>query len=149
LSIINNDFLELLINLSKFKHDNFTGTGLLLYENLRVVTKYHSNLVDNTLIAPALRLGSKKLFHYLSEISNYNHPCHDGFHFINQEGQLTHVAQFLSPPISNNISNVQGHGARTLCSIHASNIPGVVTVGTVSSSGHVYLYKNGGIITPV
>ncbi len=40
----------------------------------------------------------------LSRISNKNSEYHDGFHILDEAGNVTYTAQYFSPPIIENIS---------------------------------------------
>lgn len=144
-SVIEN-FLNLLIDLSEAEDKSFSGAGFVLYDDPKTLKQYHCNLVNDEQTLPFLKLGTDELLLYLTKISNYQHPYHDGFHFINGDGVLTHVAQFFSPPVSQLIPNVQGQGARTFCSQCGSNIEGVILMGSVSSNRNIYLFENGKLV---
>ncbi len=141
-----NGFVSLLMDLSVMKSQNFSGAGFVLYNDLTVLSQYHCNLVNDGVEVPPLKIGTKALTTYLIEIAKYQHPYHDGFHFINGDGVLTHVAQFFSPPVNKFISNVLGQGARTFCSQCGSKVDGVLMVGSVSSNRGIYLYENGNLV---
>ena len=138
-----NDFIGLLTTISQKSNGDFSGVGLVLYESLESLSNYHCNLVNDQQQLPALQLGTEALVNYLLTIADYQHPYHDGFHFINNQGQLTHVAQFLSPPVYKLKNNNTRQGARTFCSQCGSNIPGVVLVGAISSTQQVSLFHQG------
>lgn len=141
------NFINLLHHLNKPKRKTFSGTGIVLYHAQSNVNHYHCHLINEELTIPPLQLGHNALTQYLADISSYQHPCHDGFHFINNQGFLTHISQFFSPPISEKLSNVTGQGARTLCALHGSKIEGVLMIGTISSNNDIFIFKNGRIMT--
>lgn len=143
LAEIEKDFIALLIELSSNKDKNFSGLGLILYDDLNILSQHHCNLVNNEQYVPPLKLGTHKLTNYLVEISHYQHPYHDGFHFMNKQGVLTHVAQFFSPPIHKFLPEVIGQGARTYCSQCGSNIVGITLIGSISSKRNIHLFKKG------
>lgn len=138
-------FISLLQEMSNIKPRDFSGAGFVLYKELTTLEKYHCDLVDDDKILPSLKLGTKDFTNYLIEISRYGHPYHDGFHFINHEGIITHVAQFLSPPVDKCLPNIEGQGARTFCSQCSSKIDGVSLIGSVSSNGNIFVFENGNI----
>jgi hypothetical protein len=140
---ITNAFLELTKELSMTEKKGFSGVGLVLYENMSTLSQYHCDLVDDDKKIPQLKVGSRDLVAYLNEITDYQHPYHDGFHFINSEGFLTHVAQFFSPPVNKQVKNIQGQGARTYCAQCGSFIDGVLMVGSVSSKKYTHLFEKG------
>lgn len=135
-------FTELLTSLSQRSGQRFSGVGLVLYEHLDSLSNYHCNLVNDQKQLPKLELGTEAFENYLLAIADYQHPYHDGFHFINSQGLLTHVAQFLSPPV-NKSTKILRQGARTFCSMCGSNIPGVILVGSVSSTREIHLFREG------
>jgi len=140
-------FIKLLMTLSQEKIKQFSGTGLVLYQHLNDIQHYHCNLINDAKMS-SLTHGADALLKYLSQISTYHHPYHDGFHFINTKGTLTHIAQFFSPPLIKPIRNIQGQGARTLCALHGSTIEGVIAIGTISSNHDVFLFKKGKMNQP-
>ncbi len=141
-----NAFVNMLTELSAIKSQNFSGAGFVLYNNLTELSQYHCNLVNDGQLIPPLKLGTKSLIVYLEEISKYQHPYHDGFHFINSEGVLTHVAQFFSPPVNKFLPKILGQGARTFCSQCGSNVNGVLMVGSVFSNRSIYLFEKGNLV---
>lgn len=140
------DFILLLRELVELKNPYFSGAGFVLYKNLETLSTYHCNLINDKKNLPLLKLGSQSLTNYLSKISSYKHPYHDGFHFINHKGQLTHVAQFFSPPVNDAVIRIPGQGARTFCAQCGSIIDGVLMIGSVSSNGQIYLFERGNLI---
>ncbi len=143
LSEINSKFIDLVAELSISQIEQCTGMGLVLYSDLKVLSKFHCALVSNTDNIPKLCLGDRNLATYLLEISNYNHPYHDGFHFIRNDGFLTHVSQFFSPPIIKPVLTIPGRGARTFCAQSGSNIEGVLMTASISSMNQTYLFIKG------
>lgn len=141
-----NTFINMLKDLAADDENDFSGAGFVLYEDLLTLSQYHCNLINDGHTVPLLKLGTQRMLDYLFKISKYIHPYHDGFHFINVRGYLTHVAQFLSPPVHKDLPIVLGHGARTFCSQCASKIPGVLMIGTVSTNRCIYLFEDGQLI---
>lgn len=143
LESVKKKFFQLSIHLSDLEIKNFSGVGLVLYHEMNNLSQYHCNLVDDDKEIPKVKLGTQDLISYLIEIADYRHPYHDGFHFINSKGILTHVAQFFSPPVNKYIKNVRGHGARTYCAQSGSLVEGVLMVSSVSSRRNIHLFSNG------
>ncbi|WP_263568697.1 hypothetical protein [Paucibacter sp. DJ2R-2] len=81
----------------------------------------------------------------LSRISVMSSPLHDGFHFVEAHSwRLTHLAQFISPPIPDDATQrFQGTGARLMAALLASLLPGIECVGLVSHSGEIHLFSRG------
>lgn len=144
--LLKNTFINTLVALAEMSTADFSGAGFILYNDITQLSKYHCNLVNDGKNIQSLKIGTKAILDYLSIISKYQHPYHDGFHFINGEGELTHVAQFIAPPINRNLPNTPGHGARTFCSLSASCIPGVQMIGSISSNQSIYLFEKGQLV---
>ncbi len=137
----------MLHDLSAIKSTGFSGAGLVLYQDATQLSQFHCDLVNDDKNLLRLKIGTKSMLTYLSKITNYQHPYHDGFHFINGEGILTHVAQFFSPPVIK-MPNLLDQGARTFCAQCGSKIPGVLMIGSVSSHRNVYLFQEGNFVNP-
>lgn len=144
---IENKFIDSLVTLSNSTNRNFSGVGFVLYHDLNILSEYHCNLVDGYQALPILCVGTDAFNQFIFKISDINHPCHDGFHFINRDGILTHIAQFFSPPANKYLTNVKGQGSRTFCSQVGSLLQGVTLVGSISTNKTIYLFKNGNLIS--
>jgi hypothetical protein len=72
---------------------------------------------------------------------------HDGFHFVcSATGALTHMSQFIAPPVSVSSSFAAAEwptGARQAAAVMASQVPGVDCVGLVGLMGAVSIYVKG------
>ena len=81
----------------------------------------------------------------LSLISTGHSPWQDGFHFVLvRDMRLTHVAQFVSPPLDPVGSFVTSErGARHIAAALASMVEGIVCVGVVPAHGEVAVYRSG------
>ena len=141
-----NGFVGMLTELAATTSTQFSGAGFVLYNDLSSLSQYHCNLVNDGQLIPPLKLGKQSFMNYLVEISKYQHPYHDGFHFINSDGVLTHVAQFFSPPVNKSLPKIIGQGARTFCSQCGSNVNGVLMIGSVSTNRSIYLFEKGNLV---
>ncbi|WP_131726028.1 hypothetical protein [Bordetella pseudohinzii] len=81
----------------------------------------------------------------LSKISVPSVPLHDGFHFVCVDSwRLTHVSQFISPPIPEGADHrFHVSGARLMAALLTSLLPGIECVGIVSQSGEIHLFRDG------
>jgi hypothetical protein len=70
---------------------------------------------------------------------------HDGFHFINQEGLIDHVAQLIGVKIYNDINLHNVHGARHASAVLMSLNEGILMVGIVGYDYKPYLFIEGNI----
>ena len=79
-------------------HSDFAGLGLVFYTDLSALPMHPLVHQDCGPPLPAKTLqDSIELF---TGISRRTSICHDGFHLVQVEtGFVTHVSQFLSPPI--------------------------------------------------
>ncbi|HEX2549226.1 MAG TPA: hypothetical protein VHM20_05300 [Gammaproteobacteria bacterium] len=142
---IKKKFIDFLVTLSENATMGFSGAGFVLYHNIHLLSGYHCNLVRHRPL-PVLQLGTNDFNAFIEKVSNLNHPCHDGFHFINAGGILTHIAQFFSPPANAFMNNIRGQGARTFCSQVGSLLPGVILIGSVSITKNIYVFEKGKLI---
>ncbi|MCC5086722.1 diadenylate cyclase [Xanthomonas campestris] len=117
--------------------------GLVLYHGRHALP--HLALRNNNPTMLEGALGLEQVAHMLSKLACTESPWHDGFHFIDAaEVRLTHVAQFISPPIPTQVELVSsGGGARHMSGALASMIDGIYMVGILTSKGEVSLYVDG------
>ena len=75
---------------------------------------------------------------------------HDGFHLVEaSSGRLTHVSQFVSPPLAIALANPDAtwpRGARQMTALLISTIPQVNMAGVITMDGEVLIYMNGRVI---
>jgi hypothetical protein len=121
---------------------HFSGLGVVFYEDL-------IRLPHLSLEAPAwsavVPVGDAAVTTELSRISTVHSPWHDGFHFVRvSDMRLTHVAQFVSPPLDLVGSFVPSErGARHMAAALVSMVEGIVCVGVVPAHGEVAVYRSG------
>ncbi len=120
---------------------SFSGIGLVVYSGLESISftslrKEKPSLTD-------LKVDDDSLISFLVEISKYGSEFHDGFHFMTENAKLTHVAQFVSPPIVESEFIHWDNGARSRAAQYLSFVNGVVLCGIVSSKGGLSIYSNG------
>ncbi len=138
---LKNDFKKLLLKLNKNKSKGFSGIGLLLYDSDNL-----SNIKCSDLrpfhTAPNLNLRTDECLNYLLNISHYKHELHDGFHFFNEQGILTHISQFLEAPINHDLIPNESYGARHRSAQYISCVPGVIAVGVICHD-KIFICSNG------
>jgi len=134
---------RLLKAIAQFRTGSFSGIGVVFYEDLAQLP--HLQLTNDEQEPDAAGLAGGDLASRLAGISVTSSPLHDGFHFVDARSwQLTHVAQFISPPIPRDQGQyVHGTGARLMAAVLASLLPGISCVGLVSHKGEVHLFKGG------
>ncbi len=90
-------------------------------------------------------IGANQIATVLSRLASVRSRWHDGFHFIDASAvRLTHVAQYISPPIPPRLGpcSFMG-GARHMSAILASRIDGIAMVGVLTSKGEISMYVDG------
>jgi hypothetical protein len=139
--------VQVLRAIAHLRDQNFSGVGLVFYERLAHLP--HLQLTDSTINADPERFAGVDLAIALSSISTMSCPLHDGFHFVDiHRWQLTHLSQFISPPIpSDAAQRFHGTGARLMAALLTSMLPGIVCVGLVSQGGEVQLFNHGNDVT--
>lgn len=81
----------------------------------------------------------------LSRLSIHKSTYHDGFHILNKKGELTHVAQYFSPPIVQEACFDKSRlvGGRFVAALFGSAISSVIMTGIVSEGHGLSIFKNG------
>ncbi|MDV5393033.1 hypothetical protein [Shewanella xiamenensis] len=131
------DFRDLLYKIKADAYSDFSGAGVIISDspaNLPIV-----NLRDTP---PKL---SGSVVGILSELSSYKSKYHDGFHILNRKGEITHVAQYFSPPIIKEvrIDNVRPVGGRFVAALFGSAIPDVIMTGVISERHGLSIFVDG------
>lgn len=116
---------------------NFSGIGIVVCNS--IIDLPIIGLRDTT---PDITGDAVKI---LAEISSYKSEYHDGFHILNENGKLTHVAQYFSPPIVNEAYFDRSRliGGRFVAALFGSTMSGVKMTGIVSEGHGISIFKNG------
>jgi hypothetical protein len=138
---------QVLRAVADLRSKDFAGVGVVFYECLAQLP--HLQLINGFVKADPGRFADVDLASALSILSAIGNPLHDGFHFVDARSwHLTHLSQFISPPIPHNAEEqLHGAGARLMAALLASLQPGIVCVGLVSMGGEVHLFSRGSNIT--
>lgn len=134
---------QVLRAVADLRSEDFAGVGVVFYECLAQLP--HLQLTNGSVKADPERFADVDLASALSSLSAIGSPLHDGFHFVDARSwHLTHLSQFISPPIPHNAEQqLHGAGARLMAALLASLQPGIVCVGLVSQGGEVHLFSRG------
>jgi|TARA_R110002020_G_scaffold132091_4_gene295144 hypothetical protein len=132
-----NEFKNLLYNIGFNPVESFSGIGIIICEStsdLPIVS-----LRDDY---PNIKGSST---HVLSEISSLKSNYHDGFHIVNEKGELTHVAQYFSPPIVDEklIDKSRLVGGRFIAALFGSVLQDVIMTGIVSKDRKASIFVDG------
>lgn len=140
-----NDLLQLLIAVNTNKDVGFSGIGLILYHgqgnSLPIVSLKG---IDKTLHLPILNY--EGVLRFLISASEAESPYHDGFHLLNENLQLTHVSQYVSPKIITEVKIRNDFGARFRTAIYSSFLPNVIASGVLSNNYGPTVFEHGNII---
>lgn len=142
------DFAKaLLLAVNEMQPPDFAGLGVVFYDDLEELPLI---ALDSSEIAASLTPveGMRAIAATLASVSSRSSGCHDGFHLVDIKNErLTHLAQFLSPPIPHQGDlTVRASGARHMTALLATRVKGVVAIGILGSSNEVTLYANGSIV---
>lgn len=139
-------FRESLKELAANRPCDFVGLGVIVYLTLEGLPVAPLGAIEST--RPELPIyGEANLMKALATLATRRSAQHDGFHLINAEkGALTHVAQFVSPPLEAALASRSANwpaGARQMTALLISAMPQVMFSGVVAADGEVQLYENG------
>lgn len=124
--------------------DKFSGLGIVAYDTSKFDAKLHCDLRTNNDCCH-FSIGDEKIKDYLIEISDYHNTFHDGFHMVNEQGILTHIAQYFVPAIQENLHPSCNHGVRYYSALCGSVIEGVLFTAIICSDKSIYVFRNGEI----
>jgi len=136
-------FRKLLREVSQERIDKFSGIGLVLYDGRSKSNITHVDLRPSTKCPKGILIDGEKTKDFLLKISQNSHPWHDGYHFFDQKGQLTHVAQYFFPPIVPKVKPDESHGTRHLSAKYGSFIKGIIAIGIVESNHEAFYFEKG------
>lgn len=137
---------QLLKTVSEKSSHTFSGLGVVFYHELDLLPRL--SLGNPETPSPNLPIeGIELIADTLATISDYKNPWHDGFHLIDvRSWELTHVSQFLSPPLpadEREIGWPRPAGARNMTALLVSKIASIECVGLLTHAKEVYVLQNG------
>lgn len=132
---------KLLKKIKSKENNYFSGIGLVVYDS-KFDHASHCDLRPD-IKSPCYSVTDDNICDYFVNISDYHHTLHDGFHMMNNDGILTHVAQYFVPPVVKGLTPNQEHGVRLFSSMCGSTIGGVLFIGVISSSNKIYIFQSG------
>ncbi|MDI1238180.1 MAG: hypothetical protein PSV26_11915 [Polaromonas sp.] len=145
-SIVGNVALQVMMELKRLRTSGFSGIGVVFYKPpLKLPI---APLGKPSTTKPGLPVqGVSDIAMTLASVSDKASPWHDGFHLVDvQSLALTHIAQFISPPlvhVSDIASDAQPAGARQMTALLTSRIPCVYSVALLSAAGEISFYSEG------
>lgn len=122
----------------------FAGLGLIFYTSMDALPHLALSTPPHETTLKDAR-GEARVAEILVNVSALRSPWHDGFHFIRtHDFALTHIAQFVSPPIIAALGNrpIEG-GARHVSASLSSEVDGISLTAVLPASGSGVLYERG------
>lgn len=135
---------HILQNIWQQKKSSFSGLGIILYKTLEKIPVFPLRDSYENLILPVYGLSNIELV--LKNVSEKSSVYHDGFHLISANISLTHVAQYFSPPIIENLAIQRRNelfGCRYRSAQFGSCLSGVIATAVVSNSYGCILFVDG------
>ncbi|WP_016991145.1 diadenylate cyclase [Flavobacterium sp. ACAM 123] len=136
----NYKIIDIVDKICENKYEDFTGLGLIFYiekenlpiESLNPFCELNNQIMDEELIAQKL-----------VEISKETCQCHDGFHLLNQDCNLTDLSYYFSTPISIEKKPKQNNGSRYRTAFYGSLLTDVILTVIISSNYNVMIFIKG------
>lgn len=138
-------FCQLIIDIDKRKGKNFSGIGLVLYDHIPSIPI--SSLQEKDIFNLPIKEYTT-ILDVLLRISTYEHPFHDGFHFLNKNFELTHVSQYFSTPIIENKNVEFRFGSRYRTAFYGSFIEDIYACGVIGNNHGPVIFRRGEKIDP-
>ncbi len=136
--------LRLLTLITRKVPEDFSGVGIVIYDSLLAlpflpldvgeVERFNLPVSGLDAVGDVLARTARRSTHW-----------HDGFHFLHAESlRLTHLCQFISPPLPNAGDLVpRASGARHMTGLLASRVAGIVAVAILTQERVASIYESG------
>ena len=134
------DLLLLLKDIELTKTSAFSGIGLVLYKTLTNLPFTPLKDLDHEGFLPLIP--RDQILNFLSDASTVENKYHDGFHLLNENLELTHISQFLAPPIRP-INIKLEHGSRFTTALYTSTVAGIIACGVLSNNYSPTIFVDG------
>lgn len=123
---------------------DFTGLGVVFYESLNALPFIALEVSAGQQIRLPVN-GLKNIASTLALASSATSGWHDGFHFIDvSKQQLTHLAQFLSPPLPQiGEPTPKASGARHMTAMLSTRVEGIVGIGLLTNGHELAFFERG------
>lgn len=138
--------LELLKEIDSLKSSQFSGIGLILYKgDVNLLPISSLNIINNNIHLPIASYDS--IIEFLLTISKINNKYHDGFHLLNQDFKLTHISQYVAPPIIKDMAlGSEPGGSRFRTAVYSSFLSNVIGSGVLSKDYGSRVFVKGRMI---
>ena len=135
---------RLLNEIDNRKNNKFEGIGIVIYSSLENLPVSPINNATNILRIPQERLDD--IINTLLNISTNDSDFHDGFHLISSKFELTHLCQYFSTPIIENLNIDNHYGSRYRTALYGSFLPNVLYTAVLSKNYGPIIFQKGNII---
>lgn len=132
--------LEIIDFIKKSKSTDFTGLGLIIYKKL---SSLPIESMNENCILEQKSIDPKSIGNKLTDISSKDSCCHDGFHLINENFELTALSYYFSTPISHTSKPTRMKGSRYLTAFYGSLLDDILCTVSISSNFEVFIFING------
>lgn len=88
----------------------------------------------------------ENFINYLNKGSKLGGVVHDGFHFMSEDGQITHSARYFVPKVVEGLTINEKCGIRYHSALYGSVMNGVKFIITISSNTTIYIFKEGEVV---
>lgn len=120
--------------------EEFCGVGVVVYSRF-------IDLPVLSLCPDEIYVKKGALIEQLVSVSLASNQCHDGFHLISLEWELTHANQYFAPPLPNvkqkEILGNESRGARYISARIGSLLSSVDCTGVLSDRDGIVIFKDG------
>lgn len=140
---LTNRFRQVLKTISTLDIENFKGIGIVLYDCRILNGSIHTNTRSKDLLSKKPNIFDEDCINFLCDVTKWDNPYHDGFIFVNENGQITDVAQYFVPPVVPGILPNESAGIRFHSALYGSFVTGIIATGVVSSKKEAFFFKNG------
>jgi hypothetical protein len=121
---------------------DFSGIGIVMY--VHPLTLPTLSLRSRDKLVVRLPLAGDDIASFLASISGKSSPWHDGFHLVDSHTfSLTHIAQFVAPPLGTTPVQLQIGGARHMTALLASQVASVNSTAILATDGRASIYEGG------
>lgn len=118
--------------------EDFSGVGVVMCRDPSGLPAFP--------LDPSFRVDANRpALELILTLASSRSPHHDGFHFLDEKLAMTHVCQYLSPPVDRSaVARLPARvGARYVTALLASGLPSVIATGIVGSDRTVHLFQRG------
>lgn len=136
-------FQKMLKEIKDRKIEDFSGVGLVLYDSKYLRHIPFCPLRPSSKCPRGISISKGNMMDMLADISKRSHPWHDGYHFLNEKGELTHISQYLATPLNKNVAPNELYGTRHLSAQLGSHINGIIAIGIVNFNRNAAYFEKG------